>query len=94
MERTGGEGTGMPTSIREVVGASFIGTTIEWYDYFIFATASAFFFPAVYFPGFGETTGTILAYTTFAVGFGARPLPKDIYEEEPEERRLVVEQRG
>lgn len=74
MERLGGENTGMPTSIRKVVIASFIGTTIEWYDYFIFATAAALFFPKVFFPGFGETTGTILAYTTFAVGFGARPL--------------------
>ena len=64
----------MTTSIRKVVVASFIGTTIEWYDYFIFATAAALFFPQVFFPGFGETTGTILAYTTFAVGFGARPL--------------------
>jgi hypothetical protein len=35
MERIGGENTGMPTSIRKVVAASFIGTTIEWYDYFI-----------------------------------------------------------
>ncbi|CAN5868350.1 MFS transporter [soil metagenome] len=74
MERIGGEDTRMPTSIRKVVVASFIGTTIEWYDYFIFATASALFFPDVFFPGFGETTGTILAYTTFAVGFGARPI--------------------
>jgi MHS family shikimate/dehydroshikimate transporter-like MFS transporter len=74
MERIGGEDTGMPTSIRKVVVASFIGTTIEWYDYFIFATASALFFPDVFFPGFGQTTGTILAYTTFAVGFGARPI--------------------
>src|ERR671911_468090 len=74
MERIGGGKTGMPTSIRKVVVASFIGTTIEWYDYFIFATAAALFFPDVFFPGFGDTTGTILAYTTFAVGFGARPL--------------------
>src|SRR5688500_4686014 len=74
MERIGGEDTGMTTSIRKVVVASFNGTTIEWYDYFIFATAAALFFPDVFFPGFGDTTGTILAYTTFAVGFGARPL--------------------
>ncbi len=74
MERSGADPTGMPTSIRKVVVASFIGTTIEWYDYFIFATAAALFFPKVFFPDFGATTGTILAYTTFAVGFGARPL--------------------
>ena len=106
MERIGGEGTEMSTSIRKVVVASFIGTTFEWYDYFIFATASALFFPAVFFPGFGETTGTILAYTTFLVGtkytvlivlaavigLAEETFQKDIYEEEPEERRLVAEQ--
>jgi metabolite-proton symporter len=64
----------MPTSIRKVVVASFIGTTIEWYDYFIFVTAASLIFPDVFFPGFGETTGKILAYTTFAVGFVARPV--------------------
>lgn len=74
MQRAGAEGAQTPTSIRKVVAASFIGTTIEWYDYFIFATAAALVFPRVFFPGFGETTGTILSYTTFAVGFGARPL--------------------
>jgi MFS transporter, MHS family, shikimate and dehydroshikimate transport protein len=41
MERLGGEDVGMPTSIRKVVVASFIGTTIEWYDYFIYGTAAA-----------------------------------------------------
>src|SRR5215203_3224363 len=74
MERIGGENTGMPTSIRKVVVASFIGTTIEWYDYFIFVTAASLIFPDVFFPGFGKTTGTILSYTTFAVGFVARPV--------------------
>jgi hypothetical protein len=57
MERIGGESTRMPTSIRKVVVASFIGTTIEWYDYFIFVTAASLIFPDVFFPGFGETAG-------------------------------------
>ncbi|HEX2729805.1 MAG TPA: MFS transporter, partial [Rubrobacteraceae bacterium] len=74
VQRAGTESVEAPNSIRKVVVASFIGTTIEWYDYFIFATAAALVFPRVFFPGFGETTGTILSYTTFAVGFGARPL--------------------
>jgi MFS transporter, MHS family, shikimate and dehydroshikimate transport protein len=59
----------MPTSIRKVVVASFIGTTIEWYEYFIFVTAAS-----LIFPDFGETAGTILSYTTFAVCFVARPV--------------------
>jgi MFS transporter, MHS family, shikimate and dehydroshikimate transport protein len=74
MEGVGGEDRGEATSIRKVVVASFVGTTIEWYDYFIFATAAAIVFPQVFFPGFGGTAGTILSYTTFAVGFVARPL--------------------
>jgi len=74
VERAGGEHTGMPTSIRQVVAASFIGTTIEWYDYFIFGTAAALVFPALFFPDFSELAGTLLAFSTFAVGFAARPL--------------------
>ena len=53
--------------------ASFIGTTIEWYDYFIFATAAALFFPDVFFPGFGETMGTILATRPSPLGSGRVP---------------------
>src|SRR5919112_4149005 len=58
MERIGGEETGKPTSIRKGVVASFIGTTIEWYDYFIFATGSALFFPDVFLPGY-EAIGVL-----------------------------------
>jgi MHS family shikimate/dehydroshikimate transporter-like MFS transporter len=72
LERTERAGV-VPTSVRRVVVASFVGTTIEWHGYFIYGTA-ALVFPALFFPGFGETAGTILSYTTFAVGFLARPL--------------------
>ena len=71
MERTDG---GMPIPLCEVAVASFIGTTVEWYDYFNYGTAAALVFPALFFPGLGGTTGTILSYTTSAVGFLARPL--------------------
>jgi MFS transporter, MHS family, shikimate and dehydroshikimate transport protein len=54
VERLGGEDTGMPASIRKVVVASFIGTTIEWYDYFIYGTAAALVFPALFFPDIYE----------------------------------------
>jgi MHS family shikimate/dehydroshikimate transporter-like MFS transporter len=74
MERLGGEDVGMPTSIRKVVVASFIGTTIEWYDYFIYGTAAALVFPALFFPEFSELAGTLASFATFAVGFAARPL--------------------
>ena len=74
MERLGGEDTGMQSSIRKVVVASFIGTTIEWYDYFIYGTAAALVFPALFFPDFSELAGTLASFATFAVGFAARPL--------------------
>ena len=74
MERLGGEDAGMQTSIRKVVVASFIGTTIEWYDYFIYGTAAALVFPQLFFPDFSPLAGTLASFATFAVGFAARPL--------------------
>ena len=74
MERLGGEDAGMTTSIRKVVVASFIGTTIEWYDYFIYGTAAALVFPQLFFPDFSPLAGTLASFATFAVGFAARPL--------------------
>jgi MHS family shikimate/dehydroshikimate transporter-like MFS transporter len=74
MERLGGEDTGIPTAIRKVVVASFIGTTIERYDYFIYGTAAALVFPALFFPEFSPLAGTLACFATFAVGFAARPL--------------------
>lgn len=74
MERVGGEDTGVPTSIRKVVVASFIGTTIEWYDFFIYTTAAALIFPQLFFPSFEPLAGTLASFATYAVGFLARPL--------------------
>ena len=74
MERIGGEDTGLPTSIRKVVVASFIGTTIEWYDFFIYTTAAALVFPQLFFPSFEPLAGTLASFATYAVGFLARPL--------------------
>ena len=62
------------TPIRRVVLASFIGTTIEWYDYFIYGTAAALVFNKLFFPTLDPFTGTIAAFGTFAVGFFARPI--------------------
>ena len=62
------------TPIRRVVLASFIGTTIEWYDYFIYGTAAALVFNKLFFPELDSFTGTIAAFGTFAVGFFARPI--------------------
>ncbi|QGK70530.1 MFS transporter [Allosaccharopolyspora coralli] len=62
------------TPIGRVVGASLIGTTIEWYDFFLFGTAAAIVFNVLFFPSADPLTGTLLAFTTYAVGFIARPL--------------------
>ncbi|WP_134730816.1 MFS transporter [Amycolatopsis nivea] len=57
-----------------VAAASCIGTTIEWYDFFIFSTAAALMFNKVFFPEVGSLQGTMLSFATFGVGFVARPL--------------------
>ena len=74
MERVGGEDRGQISAIRKVAAASLIGTTIEWYDFFIYGTAAALVFPALFFPEFSETAGTLAAFATFGVGFFARPV--------------------
>lgn len=58
----------------EAVLASVVGTTIEWYDFFLYGTAAALVFPALFFPEADAFTGQILAFSTFTVGFLARPL--------------------
>jgi metabolite-proton symporter len=62
------------TPLLRVVLASLIGTTIEWYDFFLYGTAAALIFNKLFFPTFDPLTGTLLAFVTFAVGFIARPI--------------------
>jgi metabolite-proton symporter len=59
---------------RRVARASFIGTTIEWYDFFIYATAAALVFGPQFFPSESTLASTLAAYSTFAIGFIARPI--------------------
>ncbi|WP_214406850.1 MFS transporter [Pseudonocardia lacus] len=61
-------------SSRKVAFASLVGTTIEWYDFFIFGTAAALVFNQVFFPEFDPLTGTLAAFASFSVGFIARPI--------------------
>ncbi|MFI5638781.1 MFS transporter [Streptomyces goshikiensis] len=63
-----------PGSIRRVVAASLIGTTIEWYDFFLYGTAAALVFNKLFFPTGDPLTGTLIAFVTYAIGFLARPL--------------------
>ncbi|MEV7123012.1 MFS transporter [Kitasatospora griseola] len=63
-----------PASLPRVVAASLIGTTIEWYDYFLYGSAAALVFGHVFFPKSDPLTGTLLSFLTYAIGFAARPL--------------------
>jgi metabolite-proton symporter len=63
-----------PSSVRRVIVASLIGTSLEWYDFFIYGTAAALVFNKLFFPSFEPLVGTLLAFATYAVGFIARPL--------------------
>jgi len=60
-------------STKVIFAASLVGTSIEWYDYYIFGLASALAFSAVFFPSFSPVAGTLAAFATFAVGFVVRP---------------------
>lgn len=57
----------------KVALASFIGTTVEYYDFFIYGTAAALVFPKLFFPEASPLMGTLLSFATFGVGFLARP---------------------
>src|SRR5687767_5180851 len=61
-------------SVRMVALASFVGTTIEWYDFFLYGTAAALVFNRLFFPTFDPLMGTLASFGTYAVGFVARPV--------------------
>ena len=60
--------------IRLVALASLVGTTIEWYDFFLYGTAAALVFNQLFFPTFDPLVGTLASFGTYAVGFIARPI--------------------
>ncbi|MEJ6593026.1 MAG: MFS transporter [SAR86 cluster bacterium] len=62
-------------NMRKVAGTALAGTSIEWYDFFIYGTAAALIFPTAFFPAdMPATVALIASFSTFAVGFIARPL--------------------
>ena len=63
-----------PATLRKVIAGSMIGTTIEWYDFFLYGTAAALVFNKLFFPKSDPLTGAMLAFATYALGFAARPL--------------------
>jgi metabolite-proton symporter len=75
MEKATGEGLGEEsTSMGKVAFASFVGTAIEFYDFYIYGTAAALVLGGIFFPEFSPAAGTLAAFATFAVAFVARPL--------------------
>jgi MFS family permease len=67
------------TGMLRVALASCVGTTIEFYDFFIYGTAAALVFPKVFFPALGSTASTVASFATFAVAFVARPVGAMIF---------------
>ncbi|MGE0297112.1 MFS transporter [Pseudonocardia sp.] len=66
--------TTSPAQLRRVAVASAVGTTIEWYDYFIYSTAAALVFGSQFFSSLSPVSGTLAAFATLGVGFLARPV--------------------
>jgi len=64
---------------RLAAAASVVGTSIEWYDFFLYGTAAAIVFPAVFFPKSSAYSGTLDSFATYAVGFAARPFGAAIF---------------
>jgi metabolite-proton symporter len=62
------------SDVRLVVASSVIGTTVEWYDFFLYGTAAGIVFNKLYFPSEDPLVGTLLAFAAFALGFVARPI--------------------
>src|SRR3954454_17998913 len=65
--------------VRRAAIASTVGTTIEWYDYFLYGTAAALVFPQAFFPNSSDYVGTLEAFATYFVGFAARPIRAAIF---------------
>jgi len=65
--------------LRKAIIASTIGTTIEWYDFFIYGTAAGLVFGKLYFPNEDALTGTLAAFGTYFIGFASRPIGAAIF---------------
>ncbi|OBI83583.1 MFS transporter [Mycobacterium sp. E740] len=67
-------GAAEKSRVRTALIASLVGTTIEWYDFFLYATAASLVFNHAFFPNQSSLVGTLLSFATFAVGFVVRPI--------------------
>src|SRR5881397_3297634 len=66
--------TSKRTSTSRLAAASAVGTTLEWYDFTVYNTLAALIFNRLFFPSFDPLVGTILAFSTYAVGYISRPI--------------------
>ncbi len=73
------ERAGERVQVRRAATASAIGTTIEWYDFFLYNTAAALVFPHLFFPASSAYAGAMQSFATYAVGFAARPVGAAIF---------------
>src|ERR1700730_1569630 len=64
--------------LRAIIAAT-VGTSIEWYDFFLYSTAAALVFPKLFFPKQDPFTGALLSFSTYFVGFAARPVGAAIF---------------
>lgn len=63
-----------PPGLYKAFAASLTGTALEWYDFAVYSAAAAIVFPAIFFPASDPMTGTLLAFSTYAVGYVSRPI--------------------
>ncbi|MGE8382360.1 MAG: MFS transporter, partial [Pseudomonas putida] len=68
------ENPGKRADIRRLAAASSIGTTLEWYDFTVYNLMAALVFNVIFFPSFDPLAGTVIAFSTYAVGYVSRPL--------------------
>src|SRR6201992_3357119 len=69
----------IPNSPNRILAASLIGTTIEFFDFYIYATAAVIVFPKLFFPSADAVAGTLASLATFALAFFARPLGAAVF---------------
>ena len=74
-----GEGGVRRSQVRRALVAGTVGTSIEWYDFFLYGTAAALVFPGLFFPGASAYAGVLASFATYAVGFAARPVGAAIF---------------
>jgi metabolite-proton symporter len=79
MSATGTDEALRRTQVRRALVASTVGTSIEWYDFFLYGTAAALVFPKLFFPGASDYAGVLASFAVYAVGFAARPVGAAIF---------------